>query len=164
MNGWASNPRYHGTQAAGHTHVTIPFRYQIPRDERSSCDATFEKSSTDLPDGRAAQKSVQPSREKYSVSSKTQINLITSPVSSRMRGGSRSSRTLGWDAVDARAPGAQPRSQGGSMRPVSGSEARQTATLKIAEPPAVESVRPARWPRRTNFADCADARIGETVI
>src|SRR5712691_7928875 len=121
-------------------------------------------SHADLPDGRAAQESVQPLLQKDSISLKTQINLITSPVSARMRGASRSSRLLGWDAVDARAPGAQPRSQGGSMRPVSGSKARQTATLKIAEPPAVESVRPARWPRRTNFADCADARIGETVI
>ena len=36
-----------------------------------------------------------------------------------MRGGSRSSRTLEWDAVDANVSCVQLRSQGGSMRPVS---------------------------------------------
>jgi predicted N-acetyltransferase YhbS len=78
-----------GTQAAGHTHVTIPFRYQIPRNERLSCNATFEKSSTDLPDGQITLRPefpVQPSCEKYSASPNTQIKLITITVSSLNEG------------------------------------------------------------------------------
>jgi hypothetical protein len=44
---------------------------------------------------------VQTLREKHSASVVGQISTMTPRVSRRMRGGSRSSRTLRWDAVDA---------------------------------------------------------------
>ena len=44
---------------------------------------------------------VQPSHEKYSASAVGQISTMTPRVSPELRGGSRSSRTLLWDAVDA---------------------------------------------------------------
>ncbi len=49
------------------------------------------------------QKSGQPFCRKYSASRRGQITALTPRVSPRMRGGSRSSRTLRWNAVDAAA-------------------------------------------------------------
>jgi hypothetical protein len=48
-----------------------------------------------LPDGQISGEPVQPRRQKYSASRFAQINLRTSAVPSRKRGGSRSSRTRG---------------------------------------------------------------------
>jgi hypothetical protein len=48
------------------------------------------------------QKSDQPLAQKYFAFGVGQITDLNPRVSRRMRGGSRSSRTLRWDAVDAR--------------------------------------------------------------
>jgi hypothetical protein len=53
------------------------------------------------PDGQITQKSVHPFVQKYSASLQTQINFISIDVPARERGVSRSSQTLGRDAVDA---------------------------------------------------------------
>ncbi len=64
---------------------------------------------------------VQPRAKKQSASRETQISPRTPAIPARKRGVSRSSRTLGWVAVDAKAPGARQVSQGGF--PVSGAGA-----------------------------------------
>jgi len=50
---------------------------------------------------------VQPRAQKQTASRKTQISPRNSAIPARKRGVSRSSRTWGWVAVDAKAPGAQ---------------------------------------------------------
>jgi len=60
---------------------------------------------------------VQSCRKKYSASHVGQITLTSSPRLIRMRGGSRSSRTLRWDAVDAERA-TDERSRGGRRRRV----------------------------------------------
>ena len=56
---------------------------------------------------------VQSRAKKESASCETQISPRTPAIPARRRGVSRSSRTLGWVAVDAKAPGARWKSQGG---------------------------------------------------
>jgi hypothetical protein len=88
-----------------------------------------------LPDGQITLRSefpVQPSRVKYSASPKTQIKLISFIVSSRTRGGSRSSRTLGWDAVDATVSCAQLAIAGRFYRERSG-RAGRTALMRTVK-------------------------------
>jgi hypothetical protein len=62
--------------------------------------------SADLPDGQITDFAVQPPLQKYSASPQTKITFIESPSRSE-EGRWPSSRTLGRDAVDAAASGAQ---------------------------------------------------------
>ena len=73
-------------------------------------------------------------KRKYSYSQPTQISSTSPAVSSLTRGVSRSSRTLGWDAVDAAASGARLRSQGGFGCERSGRRARRTTLMRTAKP------------------------------
>src|SRR5258707_1022424 len=65
---------------------------------------------------------VQPCAQKYFALPVGQIISTDSGHPVPKEGVSRSSRTLGWDAVDAKALGAQSWSQGGFHEPVSDSQ------------------------------------------
>ena len=79
---------------------------------------SFEaQSNSDLPDGLSCDFRVQSLAKKYSAFGVGQITGLNPRVSRRMRGGSRSSRTLRWDAVDAGAA-TDERGSGGRRRRV----------------------------------------------
>jgi hypothetical protein len=80
------------------------------------------------PDGQISQVCVQPLLQKYFCFLRGQITCLFLAIPSRERGRWPSSRTLGWDAVDAAASGAWRDRRAGS--PVSDRTARRRPALK----------------------------------
>ena len=87
-----------------------------------------------MPDGQIGPNLVKAVCRKYSASGKAQISPTTAPSRTRKRGVSRSSRTLARNAVDAAAPAALMRSQGGPWPVSDRRRGRRTALKRTAKP------------------------------
>jgi hypothetical protein len=156
------------TRTTGISEITLNRRY-------ASTIASFQArtSDTDLPDGQFCEIGVQPCNEKYSACAVGQISGTESGRLASIRGTYASSRTLRWDAVDAKVLRDERHYRGRRNRVVltprrwrqvfAGNDSRESDGGKRARSPGRardKPLKPLRRKRRTVRQTCGDyARV-----